>query len=336
MSTFREERDVELRQMLRSEGGAQRIRELYEDITGERLPPVTHINSLFPAILDRHVHDSEAAMTLKDFFPAPEVVANLSTPEVGERLLFFFEALILKKQHRNAIKRDYIGGRYPVQAYPTHLQLRITTILLEGWDWLGNQGMIVQENKMQSFVLSRRGEEYLKRLKEKQGRFVVFYSWQSDLPSSRNWAFIQECIEASISDVSSEGIQLIPALDRDTQGEPGAPDIADTIFEKIDNCDMFICDVSIIAGTGTSKASPNPNVMLELGYAAKRLGWERITNVFNSAYGRIEELPFDLRKRRVVKYTLQPDENKSAAKKSLVEVFVLQIRACIKMGKALS
>ena len=252
---------------------------------------------------------------------------------MGERLLFFFEDLILKKQHRNAIKRNYIGGRYPVQDYPTQLQIPITRVLLEGWDWLASQGMIVQENKQESFVLSRRGEDYLKKAKEKQGRFVLFYSWQSDLPSSRNWGFIQECIEEAIKVVSAESIQLIPALDRDTQGEPGAPDIADTILAKIDNCDMFVCDVSIIAGTGTSKATPNPNVIFELGYAANRLGWDRITNVFNAAYGRIEELPFDLRKRRVVKYSLQPEENKTSAKKGLVDALVSQIRSCIAMGK---
>jgi hypothetical protein len=146
--------------------------------------------------------------------------------------------------------------------------------------------------------------------------------------------FIQECITEAITAVSAENIQVIPCLDRDTEGEPGAPDIAETILAKIDNCDMFVCDVSIIAGTGTGKATPNPNVLLELGYAAKRLGWDRVTNIFNGFYGRVEELPFDLRKRRVVKYSLQPEENKTTAKKVLVEALSLQIKACIQMGKA--
>jgi hypothetical protein len=69
---------------------------------------------------------------------------------------------------------------------------------------------------------------------------------------------------------------------------------------------------------------------------SRRWGWERITNVFNLAYGRIEELPFDLRKRRVVKYSLQPEDNKTSAKKGLVDAFVLQIKACIETGKASS
>jgi hypothetical protein len=313
-----------------------RLREEYEEITGERLPTVTYINSLVPAVLERRIHYTEVGTMLKDFFPAPDVIGTLSPQEIGERLLFFFEDLILKKQHRNAIKRDYIGGRYPVQSYPAHLQQAITKALLEGWDWLATGGFIVKENKADSFLLSRQGERYLKALKEKQGRLVIFYSWQSDLPRSRNLDFIQECLTEAITAVSGESIQVIPCLDRDTEGEPGAPDIAETIFSKIDNCDMFVCDVSIIAGTGRAKATPNPNVLLELGYAAKRLGWERVTNVANVFYGEIEELPFDLRKRRVVKYSLQPEENKTTAKKALVEALSLQIKACIQKGKVTS
>lgn len=334
MNTFREEKEAELRLVLNGEDGPQRIREMYEEITEKQTPPVVHINSLFPEILDRHVQDAEAAIMLKDYLPPPEAIPNLTAQDAGDRLLLFFGDLILKQKHRNAMKRNYIGSHYPVQTYPTQLQIPITKILLEGWDWLASRGMIVQENKLDSFVLSRKGEDYLKRVKEKQERFVVFYSWQSDLPSTRNLGFIQECIEEAIKAATIEGIQLIPCLDRDTQGEPGAPDIAETILEKIENCDMFIADVSIISGSGTQKATPNPNVMLELGYAAKRLGWERVSNVFNLAYGKIEELPFDLRKRRVLKYSLKQEENKTSAKKSLIDAFVLQIKACIAMGKA--
>lgn len=335
MSSIREQIQAELRQLLNEKGGADRIRELYEEITGENHSGLTvYIGSLIPTIVDRQVQDTESAMPLSNFFPDAEGIVKLSAQDVGERLLFYFEDLTLKKQHRNAIKRDYIGGRYPVQSFPEELQASISKVLLEGWDWLVSQGLIVQENKRDSCVLSRRGEEYLKSVKERQGKFVIFYSWQSDLPRSRNCDFIQECIEEAISSVSVDGIQLIPCLDRDTQDEPGAPDIAETILRKIENSDMVVCDVSIITGEDAPKACPNPNVMLELGYAAKHLGWERVTNVVNLCYGKIENLPFDLRKRRVVKYSLQPEQSKSAAKKSLVESLKLQIEACIKMGKA--
>jgi hypothetical protein len=338
MRTPREACEAELRQLLTTNEGLNRLREEYEQITEKPIPAgtVTYINALLPEILDRRVQYTEVAIMLKDFFPPPEALSSLSPQEIGEQLLFFFENLILKKQHRNAIKRDYIGGRYPVQSYPAHLQQPVTRALLEGWDWLVSQGFLVKENKSDSFLLSRLGESYLKQLKDKQGRFVIFYSWQSDLPRSRNLDFIQECIADAIAAISAENIQLIPCLDRDTEGEPGAPDIAETIFAKIDNCDMFACDVSIIVGTGTVNATPNPNVLLELGYAAKRLGWARVTNILNNAYGKIEELPFDLRKRRVVKYSLKPEENKTSAKKALVVALSLQIKACIQMGKVTS
>ena len=34
-------------------------------------------------------------------------------------------------------------------------------------------------------------------------------------------------------------------IDRDTQGLAGAPDIGDSIYEKIDNADIFIADVTM-------------------------------------------------------------------------------------------
>jgi hypothetical protein len=127
---------------------------------------------------------------------------------------------------------------------------------------------------------------------------------------------------------------LVPSIDRDTQGEPGSPAIADTILAKINNCDMFVGDVSIInGGENPKRPTPNPNVLLELGWAAQRLGWARITSVFNRVFGRIEDLPFDLKQRRVVDYSLNSGENKKAAKKSLVDALVLQIKAVIAMRK---
>src|SRR5262249_25003589 len=153
------------------------------------------------------------------------------------------------------------------------------------------------------FVLTRSGEEYLQQMKAKEGRIVIFYSWQSDLPRSRNHDFIQECLEEAVAQIAGEpGVGIVPRIDRDTQGEPGSPAIADTILEKINNCDMFVGDVSIINGDEKPKRpTPNPNVLLELGWAAQRLGWERITSVFNLAYGKVEDLPFDLKQRRVVR-----------------------------------
>lgn len=62
---------------------------------------------------------------------------------------------------------------------------------------------------------------------------------------------------------------------------------------------MFICDVSIINKDSNQKKAPNPNVLIELGFAIHKLGWDRIICLFDSNTGSVEELPFDIRQKRV-------------------------------------
>src|SRR5262245_60249296 len=115
---------------------------------------------------------------------------------------------------------------------------------------------------------------------------TVFYSWQSDSPNSVNRGFIADCLERALKEVRvDEELRLDPCLDRDTSGVPGSPDIAATIFEKIGAADIFVADVTFINPPGSKRRTPNPNVMVELGYAAARLGWDRIICVFNRASG---------------------------------------------------
>jgi hypothetical protein len=51
---------------------------------------------LVRAIREGRGQSTDVAMMLKDFFPPPDVIGTLSPQEIGERLLFFFEDLILK------------------------------------------------------------------------------------------------------------------------------------------------------------------------------------------------------------------------------------------------
>jgi hypothetical protein len=138
----------------------------------------------------------------------------------------------------------------------------------------------------------------------------IFYSWQSDLPNNSNRGFIQRCIEKAIANIASIGSFLIEFnLERDTKNSPGTPDIINTIFSKIDKSEIFIADVSIVSAKTAKRKTPNPNVLVELGYAAKTIGWENIICVYNLARGKIEDLPFDLRFRRPLLYakTEAPD-----------------------------
>lgn len=137
---------------------------------------------------------------------------------------------------------------------------------------------------------------------------TVFYSWQSDLPNSTNRGFIEECLKKAIKNLKSD-YSIEFNLDRDTFNEAGTPDIVNTIFKKIEKSKIFIADISIINATSNDRKTPNPNVLLELGYAAKTLNWEKIICVFNTAYGKIEELPFDLRFRRPLTFHLSQSES---------------------------
>jgi len=157
---------------------------------------------------------------------------------------------------------------------------------------------------------------------------TVFYSWQSDLPNRTNRGFIEECLERAIKELKAEGeLRVEPCVDRDTKNVPGSPDIAATIFEKIEACALFVCDVSLINKGATGRLTPNPNVLIELGYAVKTLGWKRVVCVFNEATGTIEDLPFDLRHRRVRAYRLDDGQEKADVRKLLAQLLKGDLQA---------
>lgn len=157
---------------------------------------------------------------------------------------------------------------------------------------------------------------------------IVFYSWQSDLPNATNRGLIQDALQAAATSIAADkSIEIEPVVDRDTQGVPGSPDIASTIFAKITAADVFVADVSIVARSKGKRAFPNPNVLVELGYAYKALGHERIILVFNSSFGKITELPFDLRMRRVLSYNMiEESTDRSSERKRLQDQFDRAIR----------
>lgn len=148
-------------------------------------------------------------------------------------------------------------------------------------------------------------------------RRIVFYSWQSDLPNSCNRGLIQTALEDAASKIANDdAIAVEPVVDRDTQNVPGSPDIASTIFSKIIAADIFVADVSIVTRAEGMRPTPNPNVLIELGYALKALGHERVILVFNKNFGRVEELPFDLRMRRVLAYEMPKDTTDRASERT--------------------
>lgn len=140
---------------------------------------------------------------------------------------------------------------------------------------------------------------------------VVFYSWQSWTDGGANRNFIEDCLGRAIRDIrKDDSLRLDPVIDRDTQGVPGSADIANTIFGKVADADVFVADVSFAVEDATGRRTPNPNVLVELGYALAKLGEGKVVCVLNVATGRVEDLPFDIRGRAVATYELPP---KSAA-----------------------
>jgi hypothetical protein len=156
----------------------------------------------------------------------------------------------------------------------------------------------------------------------------IFYSWQSDSPRNTNRNFIFTALEKAVEEVKNdETIPIEPVIDRDTLGVAGSPDISESIFSKIEESSVFVCDISIIE-PGSLKKTPNPNVLVELGYAIKVLGWNRIIMVMNTEYGDPTCLPFDLRSKRVLTYTINSSEPEKAPvrnglKKTLVAALKL-------------
>lgn len=139
----------------------------------------------------------------------------------------------------------------------------------------------------------------------------IFFSWQSDLESKTHRNYIEKCVKKSIKLLNKdEELRLFLEYDRDTLGLIGTPDITSSIFDKIKKCALFIADISNIATT-KNRSLPNPNVLIELGYAINVLGWDKIICFFDTNTGVIEELPFDIRQKRILAYNpMQENEDK--------------------------
>ncbi|MBS5525226.1 MAG: hypothetical protein KHX48_06485 [Alistipes sp.] len=131
----------------------------------------------------------------------------------------------------------------------------------------------------------------------RRSKYTLFLSWQSDVNSARS--AIESAIQGAISnllDTKSLNIEL----DQSTWNVPGMPKIEDVIKDKIERCDVFVADITPVTRIGT-KLIPNPNVLIELGYALKAIGPERIILVAQNKNGwEVKDLPFDINHHRIV------------------------------------
>ena len=145
-------------------------------------------------------------------------------------------------------------------------------------------------------------------MQPEQSKSIVFFSWQSDLDAKTNRNVISGCLK----DICKKNNLF---FDEATAERCGSPDIASTIEEKIRNADIFVADVTIINAGTTSKTTPNPNVLFELGIAQATLGWDRIILIVNTAYAPISDLPFDIKSHRALSYSLNSQDIESLSNK---------------------
>ena len=146
--------------------------------------------------------------------------------------------------------------------------------------------------------------------------YSIFYSWQSDSPGDCNRTFIRHALDAAITSLGGGvTIEDSPRVESGMEGIAGTPEVATVMFTRIKKSAIFIGDMTLVgtiakAGSDEVKRVPNPNVLLEMGYAAGTIGWGRVICVMNEHFGKRTELPFDVRNRRFpIDYSLAPGDS---------------------------
>jgi hypothetical protein len=164
--------------------------------------------------------------------------------------------------------------------------------------------------------------------------FVVFYAWQSDTLERLNRHLIRFALNLAAKNISDDPTTHVRVrIDADTEDVLGHVPVTDTILKKIAVCDAFVPDLTFVALTEVGKLVPNPNVMLEYGYALRAKSHSVMIPVMNTAYGPAEKLPFDMAHlRHPLQYELPAtatNAERRTARKALTEEFERILRLMI-------
>lgn len=153
-----------------------------------------------------------------------------------------------------------------------------------------------------------------------------------DAPKEINRTFIREALDRAAAEIGSDSkVTDSPRIDSGMEHVAGTPEVATVMFDKIRESAIFVGDVSLVGeikGESGKKRSPNPNVSLEMGYAAGVIGWSRVICVMNEVFGKRTEAPFDVRNRRFpIDYTLKPSlEGAEETQESLMQTLKTAIQ----------
>ncbi|WP_431068294.1 hypothetical protein [Ralstonia holmesii] len=155
---------------------------------------------------------------------------------------------------------------------------------------------------------------------------TVFFSWQADRTTRVCRNLLEKALGTAINRLGDkahleEADRNELVLDRDTKDVPGFPPIVETIFKKIDAAAVFVPDFTFVGTRSDGRPTPNPNVLIEYGWALKALGHGRIVPVMNTAFGEPSDatLPFDLRHQRHPITYHCPTDADDATRKSVRE-----------------
>lgn len=167
----------------------------------------------------------------------------------------------------------------------------------------------------------------------------IFFSWQSDTSTRTGRNLVQRALQAAIDLVAADA-DIDPAdrelaIDRDTAGIPGSPPLVETIFAKVDRAAAFVSDLTYVGVRADGRRMPNPNVLLEHGWALHALTWRRVFSVMNVAHGHPDAhpLPFDLQHfRRPIFYDCSEDADEATrrtARDGLARQLAAALRAIL-------
>ena len=170
---------------------------------------------------------------------------------------------------------------------------------------------------------------------------TVFYAWQSDRPQNVNRNFIRKALDDAAERMTADPtLNVRVSIDADTEGVVGTPAVTETILKKIQAANIFVPDLTFVGKTEGGKLIPNPNVMVEYGYALRALTFEAMMPIMNVHFGGPTELPFDLgHVRYPTQYELRPDvpdgeRRTSRDKLSAILESILRLMAQHIQGKA--
>ena len=150
----------------------------------------------------------------------------------------------------------------------------------------------------------------------------LFWSWQSESPVRIGRIFIRDALKEAIDQLKlsadiEEPERDTTKIDHDPGRASGGTGLVRDILNRIDAAGVFVADVTSASKIGSGvDIQPesagnkliNSNVALELGYALRALGEQKLILLFNSHYGWQEDLPFDVRNLAdAIAFTLAPN-----------------------------